>query len=330
MITTRQISTPEGLRKETMVNRTESVEGVKIDDKTMIDEDDRSSSLSDLGDGGANEDLDDAHRGSMNDSDANDTEAETERLEESPQKLRKHKRVVLSLSANAGDIGSSPPAMQGPIHETEITHQSYIAHDNVAVLPQVLGPGVANGDIDQVSDISSLEGSPEELSKVASPPTITSKKRKRPSPPPLDDREPRPISSILSSQKRRSGSNLAEQSANNTEETPRASPADDDDGNALVDTTALSDAGEDQGVTRQLVPSKAQKSKRGKRKGKKVKEDEIGKRLLSKGALEVAEDVIEEPNGTDGAYNHEEAVDLDDVHDDAEAEVIAKNEEERE
>lgn len=330
MITTRQISTPEGLPAETSVNRTELAKGIEIDENTMVDEDDRSSSLTDLGDGGANEELDDAHRGPVNDSDGNDTEAETERLEDSPQKLRKHKGVVLSLSANADDIGSSPPAVQGPIHETEVIHRSYTTRDNIDVLQQVLEPEVANGDIDQVSDITSLEGSPRELSKVASPPTIAGKKRKRPSPPAFDEKEPRITNSILTSQKRLSESNLAGQLTNNTEETPRISPADDDDGNALVDNRVLSDVGEDQGVTRQLLPSKAQKSKRGKRKGKKFKEDDTGKSLLSKGALEVSEDVIEEPNGTDGAYNHEETIELDDIHDDAEAEVIAKNEEERE
>ena len=322
---------------ETAVNRSESIKGVEIEENTMVDEDDRSSSLSDLGDGGANEELDDAHRGPINDSDGNDTEAETERLEDSPQKLRKHKGVVLSLSANADDIASSPPAIQGPIVETEVIHQLYSNRNNIDVLPQALESETMNGDVDQVSDISSGrfwgsrgEGSPGVLSKVASPPTIAGKKRKRPSPPAFDESEHRFTSPVPTSQKRLSESNVAAQSTNDTEEPQRASPAVDDDCNILVDNRLLSDVGEDQGVIPQLVQSKVQKSKKGKRKGKKVKEDEIGKSQLSKGALEVPEDVIEGVNGTDGAYNHEEAMELDDVHEDAEAEVVAKNEEERE
>lgn len=314
---------------ETSVNRSKSAKGVEIDDNTVVDEDDRSSSLSDLGDGGTNEELDDAHRGPMIDSDGNDTEAETERLEDSPHKVRKHKGVIVSLSANADDTGSSPPPIQETINEIEVIHQLYPTHNSIDVLPQALEPEAMNGDVDQVSDISSLEGSLEELSKVAPPLSIAGKKRKRPSSPALEEREHRITNPVSTSQKRLSESNLAIQSTNNAEEVQRASPADDDDGNTLLDNRILSDVGEDQGVTRLLLPSKAQKSKRGKRKGKKVKEDEIGKSQLSKGALEVPEDVNEELNGTDGVYNHEEAMDLDDVHEDAEAEVVAKNEEER-
>lgn len=314
---------------ETSVNLSESVKGVEIEDNIVVDEDDRSSSLSDLGDGGANEELDDAHRRPVNDSDGNDTEAETERLEDSPQKIREHKGVVLSLSANTEDIASSPPAIQGPTSGNEVIHQSYSTRDDIDVLPHALDPDIVNGDVDQISDISSLEGSPEQLSKVASPPTTAGKKRKRPSPPAFDESEHRVTSPIPAGQKRLAESNLTAQSLNHTEETQGASPADDDDCNTLVDNKVLSDAGEDQGVIRQMVPNKTQKGRRGKRKGKKVKEDETGKSQLSKGTLEVPEDVIEELNGTDGAYNHEEVMELDDVHDDAEAEVVAKNEEER-
>ena len=62
--------------------------------KTPIDEgEDRSSSLSELEERGGRDDLDnDFERVS----DAIDTEAETERLEDSPQKVRKHQNVVLT------------------------------------------------------------------------------------------------------------------------------------------------------------------------------------------------------------------------------------------
>ena len=313
---------------ETLVNRSESVKVVDVEGGTMLDEDNRSSSLSDLGDGGANDELDDEHRGPNNDSDGNDTEAETERLEDSPQKYREHTGVVLSLSACADEIGSSPPATQGPTTGNEVVDQLYSTRDNVGVIPKALEPQMVNGDGDQVSDISSLEGSQGELSKVASPPAIAGKKRKRPSPPTFDESEHRVTSTILASQKRLSEDNLAAQSTNHTEEAPKASPANDDDCNTMVDNGLLSDVGEDLGIIQQLVPNKAQRSKRGKRKGKKVKEDEIGKSQLSKGPLDVPEDVVEELHGTEVVYNHEEAMELDDAHEDAEAEAAAKNEEE--
>ena len=70
-----------------------------------VDVDDRSSSLSELGERAGHEEVENMSHG---DSEANDTEAETERLEESPQKLRELNNVVLA-SANGmyGDRESS-------------------------------------------------------------------------------------------------------------------------------------------------------------------------------------------------------------------------------
>ena len=60
----------------------------------LMDEvDDRSSSLSELGERAGHDDADnDVGDGS----DANDTEAETERLEDTPQKIRQQQNVVLA------------------------------------------------------------------------------------------------------------------------------------------------------------------------------------------------------------------------------------------
>ena len=60
----------------------------------IADVDDRSSSLSDIGEIGATEHDDITTL--VNCSDGGDTEAETERLEESPQKERSHQNVVLA------------------------------------------------------------------------------------------------------------------------------------------------------------------------------------------------------------------------------------------
>lgn len=69
-------------------------------EQPMNERDDRSSSLSDLGDRGGNDGPDnELGEGS----DVNDTEAETERLEDSPQKMRKHQNVVLTSTDHSHD-----------------------------------------------------------------------------------------------------------------------------------------------------------------------------------------------------------------------------------
>jgi len=72
---------------------------------TTNDADARSSSLSDIEDSGANERSRSIQMG--NALDAGDTEAETERLEESPQKARIHHNVVLSASGAGQQNGST-------------------------------------------------------------------------------------------------------------------------------------------------------------------------------------------------------------------------------
>lgn len=71
--------------------------------------DDRSSSLSEIGDRVGNEDISSTRLALLDGSEANDTEAETERLEDSPQRSRKRQNVVMtSLSHVIGNGASSP------------------------------------------------------------------------------------------------------------------------------------------------------------------------------------------------------------------------------
>ena len=70
---------------------------------SIADLDDRSSSLSEIGDGAVVEDPDPDNATAI-EVDDNDTEAETERLEDSPQKLRVHKNVLLTADDKAGDL----------------------------------------------------------------------------------------------------------------------------------------------------------------------------------------------------------------------------------
>ena len=72
-------------------------------------EDDRSSSLSEIGDRGGHDEPQNTFGDGM---DEDDTEAETERLEDSPQKLRKHQNVVLTLADHMNEDQQSSELAQ--------------------------------------------------------------------------------------------------------------------------------------------------------------------------------------------------------------------------
>lgn len=67
--------------------------------------DNRSSSLSEIGDRADQEHVDSI---TYVECDANDTEAETERLEDSPQKQRKHQNIVLTATNDIDDEHQLP------------------------------------------------------------------------------------------------------------------------------------------------------------------------------------------------------------------------------
>ena len=116
----------------------------------IVDADSRSSSLSEIEDNGGTERLKPTLPGEG--SDTGDTEAETERLEDSPHKTRTQQNVVLSGSTMEQHNGSS--ANSGSVVLT--------TEPNLAML--------------QTSDISSLDDSSEEST------TSPSRKRKRSTP----------------------------------------------------------------------------------------------------------------------------------------------------
>ncbi|KAL8903326.1 MAG: hypothetical protein Q9171_007443 [Xanthocarpia ochracea] len=70
---------------------------------------DRSSSLSDIGDRGDENIAELEQTLSVVESDPNDTEAETERLEDSPQRLRKNQNLVLADAHSVYDVSADPP-----------------------------------------------------------------------------------------------------------------------------------------------------------------------------------------------------------------------------
>ncbi|KAL8860096.1 MAG: hypothetical protein Q9178_003360 [Gyalolechia marmorata] len=70
---------------------------------------DRSSSLSDIGDHGDENIAELEQALSVVESDPNDTEAETERLEDSPQRLRKNQNLVLADAHSVYGVSADPP-----------------------------------------------------------------------------------------------------------------------------------------------------------------------------------------------------------------------------
>ena len=99
----------------------ESANGISPADSTA-EMDDRSSSLSDIGDREANDEVEQPRALPSNASDINDTEAETERLEDSPQKQRKQQNVVLTVSNHVvGDQGDSAVLEPGSIDNADLS-----------------------------------------------------------------------------------------------------------------------------------------------------------------------------------------------------------------
>lgn len=83
------------------------VNGIQYTRDSTVEGDDRSSSLSEIGDRAGNDDVVSTRLGVVGGSEANDTEAETERLEDSPQKTLKHKNVVMLSSSQDLSNGTS-------------------------------------------------------------------------------------------------------------------------------------------------------------------------------------------------------------------------------
>lgn len=79
--------------------------GIQYTREPTAEGDDRSSSLSEIGDRTGNEDIGSTRLAPLDGSEANDTEAETERLEDSPQRTRKH---TLTSSNRILSNGASP------------------------------------------------------------------------------------------------------------------------------------------------------------------------------------------------------------------------------
>ena len=129
----------------------------------IMDQDDRSSSLSDLDDRPATEGTDNQKSSPSPVSEDDDTEAETERVEESPYK-REQKNILLSSNESLSN-GASNNATTALVDDDPKTDTN-----------------PSRNEVDEaihISDISSLEDSGDEGSGPESPSSVISKKRKR-------------------------------------------------------------------------------------------------------------------------------------------------------
>ena len=134
-----------------------------------LDHDDRSSSLSDIDDRPMTEGTDGPPDKSSELSEEDDTEAETERLEESPDKTRKSKQVL--LTANEG-ISNNTPSPGGKMEDVELDGDENIGADAPS------RDDLQSDLMDHTSPISSLDDSGDEGSIAESITSSSSRKRK--------------------------------------------------------------------------------------------------------------------------------------------------------
>ena len=251
--------------------------GATPEGTSVAEGDDQSSSLSDIDDGPDDEDADDNNPSLEELPAQNDSEAETERLENTPQKLAKHKNVVLSSKSHEPEQHSDrlmqrSAGEQSKDKEGNVTVQG-IAHDGTFYT------GISNGDSESTTaTVSVLLAEPCDGNKrVPSPPEIAGKKRKRTSPrrQGVDDENDdtelvTKQSSLIKSEP--NGNSLSNQNSLSDQEIEErkkeldATASEIDAELANDDEQAVKDVGQRSSST------KTKKGKTGKRKGKKPRE----------------------------------------------------------
>jgi hypothetical protein len=136
------------------------------------DQDDRSSSLSDIEERPTTNGIEKDNMRSSPPLEDYDTEAETERLEESPNKMRKQQTIVLSASAQPSGITLCSKDENLSENTELITGAAVMGQKNAR-------RDLEDDAMDQTSDISSLEDTADDTSRPTSPAGTSGKKRKR-------------------------------------------------------------------------------------------------------------------------------------------------------
>ena len=298
--------------------------GVQAGEVPFNEGDDRSSSLSDIEDRTGNTEPSHTSRTIRDSSDANDTEAETERLEVSPQKTRKLTNVVLSSS-------------NGVYHESEdaIEHDALSASgslDQSKVLRVPDGRDLArelnmnDPRLEQTSDISSLEDSGEEMERSAPSFNSSSRKRKRKSPQSNSLTEDEKAE-VISMRRTQSPLNQAHLYSNILDKGSNVEKILADNGlNSGTDRRKYIELGAEATSSQHPSPSKS-KSKKGKRKAKKTKDEDLDQ---SNRANLYADGEVGHFDNLEQVDSNGEDVEMEDIGDGPEADIAARTEEGRE
>ena len=291
----------------------------------LEDGDDGSSSLSEIEDRPGNEEPGRLQLKHMATSEGEDTEAETERLEESPQKVREHGNVLLSSPSRVQMGGSTVRKDKRFLDEDAMNHERQL--DTSLLIPR--GTQVDNinyNSIDQTSDVSSLGDSAEELSKITSPTRLSGKKRKRSSQS-LDESDQDNTAKALKRVSAHLASELIASSNQAGLDVPTTLieavyPDHVTGGNRL---SGVDDAETD---ARGLHIPKVEANKKGKRKGKKVKDEAAATGLLKDAAPAVGENHGDIGFDVDVGESNGEDMDMGDAEG-GEVDATVRNEDER-
>ena len=280
-------------------------------DRQQAEEDDRSSSLSEPG----------IEHSSRAASEANDTEAETERLEDSPQKQIKHQDVFLtSTNGSYGDHQKQSVARTLP-EKFASPGQSSTEIILVESADRASGLGPEGERLEQTSGISSLEDSGEESGKDFSPTSPLPMKRKRSSFEEDSASDQDTMCEPSAKAMKLFDSNPAEASAKLDTEIPPDIPVVDCDLSVTADT-AVSPSNEEQPRKPQALPK--QKHKKGKRKGKRTSNDEPAN---AENAGSGVESTVDHGGNAEAMYSNEEDAQMENMAEGVEAENPVKLEE---
>jgi len=309
--------------------------GAILPGTTVAEGDDQSSSLSDIDDGPDEEDADDNVLPLGDVPAQDDSEAETERLENSPQKLAKHKNVVLSSALR--EPGRIPDRlMQHSMDEQLKDNEGSTSVQSIGHVDAVYR-GINNGDSGlRARSISVLLAeSCDDNKSVPLMPEIAGKKRKRTSPRIQEVYDESEKSEWV---RKRSAPFKSESNANSLSRQNSLSDQDIEEHQkeleatgSDIDTEQANDDEKAVKATVQTFPStKAKKGKTGKRKGKKIREG------LSSGTAQSNTMAVDDGYSVDdgqvpNAENIEEEEETAMVEGDGEeveAEVAARTEEE--
>ena len=298
--------------------------GIGSSEVPTTEGDDRSSSLSDIEDRTANTEIGPASRAIRGGSEANDTEAETERLEDSPQKGRKHTNVVLRTSndiyqesANVvendvlpvSDVPDRPELLIAPNERDSVRETSMITTR-----------------MDQTSEISSLEDFSEENERSVPSSNMPSKKRKRKTPQSNSLSEDEKTAKVLITKNHLHPGQTSLHSSVAGKGSGAGIFFSDNDKNSGAHKREYTESGLEATSSQHLSLSKS-KSKKGKRKVKKTKDEDLEHTLV---AIAYADSQTEHFESIEHVDSNGEDAEMEDIGEGAEAEVAAKTEEGRE